>query len=420
MLASIKSLLLTDTGKDTVIVSVGTFINVIAGGLFFILAPRILGPSDYGLFSTVVATGLMVTSIANFGIDTGLLKFAKFPSSDFNRILSLALKSYIFLGILIAILGLIIAQFIANFLNQPQIADILRIAFVANMFILLTNFYVASLQARRQFARALIVNITSNVARLVLLAISVYFFTAGIFLLTIIFFSVTILSTLVGKLLLQFRYEKGTKVDELLNFHKYNIWIAASLIISTIPYDNYFLLKIAGPVQTGLYATPFKILTFAHQFGGNFTRVLASRFSSFDTNRKAASYAFKTIIPTSVFIAALVFLTFLSSPIIRIIFGTNFEGSVIVFRILAIGFIFFFASTIPSSIILYYLGKSKISFVITVFRYLTFIILLFAFVTDLKAVGAAIAFTLSESLSFILMLVYAVYKLEVFSFPKNR
>jgi len=77
MIQYFKNLLLSDTGKDTGIVLAGTLINVIVGGLFFILAPRILGPADYGLFATVVATGLMAAAIANFGIDTGILRFAK-------------------------------------------------------------------------------------------------------------------------------------------------------------------------------------------------------------------------------------------------------------------------------------------------------------------------------------------------------
>src|SRR3989344_4693428 len=344
MFSLIKNLILTDTGKDAVIVSIGTFINIVAGGLFFILTPRILGPEDYGLFSTVIATGLMAASIANFGIDTGILKFAKLGSSDFNKILSLAFKSYIFLGFLVTLIGIIFAHFLASFLDQPQITALLRIAFFGNMFILLTNFYVASLQARHQFAKASIVNIVSNVSRLTVLALSAYFFTVGLYFLTIIFFSATLVSAIAGKFLMPFKYEKNNKAD-LLNFHKFNVWIALSLIISTVPYENYLLLIIAA-------------------------------------------------------------------PIIQIIFGANFEDSVIVFRILAAGFIFFIASTIPSSIILYHLGKSKISFLITVIRYLTFVVLLLLLVPSIQATGAAIAFSSSEFLSFILMTAYLIYQIK--------
>ena len=77
MIKNLINLSFTQTGKDTGIVFLGTLINVIIGGLFFILAPRILGPADYGLFSVVLATGLMAFNFANFGIDTGILRFIK-------------------------------------------------------------------------------------------------------------------------------------------------------------------------------------------------------------------------------------------------------------------------------------------------------------------------------------------------------
>ena len=129
----IKTFLYARTSKDTAIVFAGTLVNVIAGGLFFILAPRILGPSDFGLFSTVIATGMLATNIANFGIDTGILRFAK--GEDFNKILSIALKSYLFLGFFIGILGVLISPLIASFLNQSELANLLRIAFAAIIFL---------------------------------------------------------------------------------------------------------------------------------------------------------------------------------------------------------------------------------------------------------------------------------------------
>src|SRR3989338_9891948 len=153
----IGNLLYTQTIKDTVVVFAGALVNVIAGGLFFILAPRILGPSDFGLFSTVIATGMLATNIANFGIDTGILRFAK--GEDFNKILSIALKSYLFLGFFIGILGASISPLIASFLNQSELTNLFRIAFAAIIFLLLTNFFVAGLQAKKEFVKASLVNL---------------------------------------------------------------------------------------------------------------------------------------------------------------------------------------------------------------------------------------------------------------------
>ncbi len=80
MLKFVKSALATRTGKDTYIVFSTTLMNVIAGGLFFVFAPRILGRFNYGLFSTVISTTLLISAIANFGIDSAILKFANYKN----------------------------------------------------------------------------------------------------------------------------------------------------------------------------------------------------------------------------------------------------------------------------------------------------------------------------------------------------
>jgi len=411
MIQSFKDLLLTDTGKDTSIVFAGTLVNVIVGGLFFILAPRILGPSDFGIFSTVVATGVVAVRLSSLGVETGILKFAHRSSNQQNAILSIALKSYLFFGLIIAVIGFFIAPILSAILGHPEITLFLRIAFGATVFFHLTNLFVAGLQARQEFLKASIPSIANNVARIVLLLIGSYFFTIGLYFLTVIYFAVTIISTIIGKYFLPFNIEK---IDKSLasDFFKFNIWVAFSLTLASIPFDNYFLLKLAGPIQTGLYAAPLKILTVVYEFGGNFTSVLASRFASFDNKEKVINFAKKTSGLVLLFSLGLLFLILIADPLVILIFGKEFSGSIQVLKILAIGFIFFFLSTIPSSIILYYFGKSQISFAITFSRYWFFVILLFLAVPSFEAIGAAYAFTISEFLAFSLMLFYVLFKLN--------
>ncbi len=156
MFKSLLGLFYSNTGKDTAIVFVGTLTNVVAGGLFFIFVPRLLGPADYGLFSIVISTCLMVASIANFGLDTGILRFAKKE----NTLLGFAFKSYLVLGAITAIFGFAAAPFIAQLLGYIEVTALLRIGFAGVIFILLTNFFVSALQARGEFKKASIVNIS--------------------------------------------------------------------------------------------------------------------------------------------------------------------------------------------------------------------------------------------------------------------
>src|SRR3990167_6596257 len=406
----IENLFYTETGKDTIIVFLATGINIFIAGLFFVFAPRILGPSDFGIFATIVATGILATNIANFGIDSGILRFVSGKERN-NPYLALAFRAYLVLGLLTAVIGFFISPLLANLLEYRQIVPLLRIAFISTIFILFTNFYVAALQARKEFVKASLVNISSNLSKLVMLAIAAVFFSIGLYSITIIFFFTTIISVIVGKVLLPFELKSKSIKNPLVIFN-YNLWIALSLIIASIPLDNYFLLKSAGAVQTGLYAAPFKILTFVYQFAGNFTRVLAPRFTSFDTKEKARKFAFKSFGIVVLMAFALAVLALVGTPIISLVFGSSFSGSAGIFKILTLGFIFFFAGAVPSAIILYYLGKSQIVFIFTVIKIFIFVLLLYILVPKLQASGAAISYVVAEAMTFFSLGIYSYWKLK--------
>lgn len=406
----IKELFFSKTGKDTFIVSIGTLVNVILGGLFFIIVPRVLGPSDYGLFSTVIATGAFIAVIANLGLDTGLLRFAPQNPKITNQILSLALKSYIAIGLFFATVGFFVAPLVASLLSHPEITSLLRIAFGGTIFLLLSNFFVAGLQARGEFLKASIVNISSNLVRFLILVFAIFFWQINLIFLTLLFFFVTIVSVLIGKVFLPVNLERTDK-NLLRRYWQYNLWVALSLLAASIPFDNFFLLKIAGPISAGVYAAPLKLLTVSYAFGGSFTRVLASRFASFKNREDAVQFTKKSLSFPIFFALGLLISIAFAAPLVNIIFGSSYASSILVYRILAIGFVFFFLATIPGAIILYYLGNSKISFYISAARVAIYIVLLAAFVPPLKEVGAAVAFSLNEFIALVLLSLYALFKI---------
>ena len=413
MINQIKSLLFTDTGKDTVIVFAGTTISAIIGGIFFVIAPRILGPGDYGLFAVVVSTGLMVTSLANFGMDTGILRFVRVGENETNqKILKLALVAYLLIGILVGAGGFVFAPLISKILSNFSLTPLLRIAFSGVIFLLLTDFFIAVLQSRRQFIKSSLVNIISNVARLIFLGLGAYFFTLDVYLLTVLFFFIPIVSILVGKLFvpLDFLRAKNSK-SELKNFFSFNFWIASAIAISSIPIDNYLLVKFAGPVATGIYAAPFKLISIADQLAGNFSRVLAPRFSSFRSHQDAKTYALKTIPILSVLFFVIAFGSVIAEPLVNLLLGGKYQESVNIFRILSLGFAFYFTNTTAVSLVIYYLGKSKEIFLITLIIKLSLFLTSIVLIMKFEELGAATAFLISGILSTLLFNVYAIWQL---------
>lgn len=396
------------TSKNSLVVLVGTLINVITGGVFFVLVPRILGPASYGIFAAAVATGLAVNSIANFGIDTGILRFAKDPEKT-KAILSLAFKSYLLLGIVSAIFGVLLSGEIAQFLKTPEIANLIRVAFIFNILLLLTNYYVAALQARGEFIKASFVNWSSNFVRILLVLFCSYLIQLNLTSATVIFFLVPIVSVIFGQLFAPVALVSTSKND-FKDFYKYNLWIALSLVISSIPYDNYFLLKYAGPFYAGIYAAPFKILTVFYQFGGNLSRVFANSINDLKEDGAIVNFTKRTIPIILIFIIGLIALVIVRKPLTLFLFKEAYLGAEEVFLVLISGFAFFFLNILPSSLILYYFGKSEVSFIVTLAKYGILILSLALLVPSLKALGAAYAFTISEFTSLVLMSIYILYK----------
>lgn len=411
MIKILKIFLTTSTGRDTLVVLATTFLNILIGGLFFVFAPRILGPDNYGIFSTIISTSVMVLTLANFGIDTGMLRFANKSETQFKEVTSLALKIYLVLAAVITVLGFFLAPLIQTLLKLSEITGLLRIAFAGSAFLLLSNFFIAALQAKGEFFKASIVNISSNLVRLIVLLVALKFFELNIIMLTLLFFTAPIVSVVVGSHLFPPKFEKKTQL-KIHDFFKFNTPIAFALIISSIPFDNYLLLNMAGANQTGIYSAPFKILTFAYMFGGNFTRVLATRFTSFDNSVKVIAYS-KKAAPIAVLLSIATLVTIPLAPsIINILFGADFLGSIIVYQSLAVGFAIFFLSTIPSSIIIYYLGRSNVSLLITVFKYIILTLGMLVLIPGSGALGAALSFTLAEAMSLIFMSFYCAFKIK--------
>ncbi|GEM_PF-2116301 len=414
MLKSLLGLLYSNTGRDTTIVFVGTLINAIIGGLFFIIAPRLLGPAQYGLFAVVTSTALLVTSLANFGIDTGILKFTDLSNKlQTNKILKLALEAYLVIGIAVFILGFFLSDPISKMLGNESLAPLLQIGFAGIVLFLLTDFFIAVLQSQKKFAKAMTVNISSNVVRILILALGAYFFTVNLYFLTVLFFTVSIISVIVGKIFIPLDFLKAKDhLQEFKRFFTYNFWIAASIAISSIPFDNYLLLKFAGPISVGLYAAPFKILSVVAQFAGNFSSVLAPRFSSFDNNADAIRYSKKIMPIVAIVVLGILFGAALANPLVPLLLGKQYIASITIFRIISVSYAFYFSETIAVSMIVYYFGKTRVAFWITAVTMGFWLLLDILLIPVYHELGAAISQLISAIIGTSLFAAYAIWKLS--------
>ena len=409
MLQKFFSLIKTDTGKDTSIVFLGTAVNLTAGAIFFIITPRILGPEDYGLFATIITTGTFAATLANFGLDTGILKFAYRENAQY--VLALIFKLYIALGIIAAVIGILMSGPIAYFLNIRQGEGLLQIAFASTILLLLTNYFVAALQAKKEFTKASIVSFSSNIARIFIIILALFVVHINLLFVVCLYFLINIVSIALG-FVFSAPNLNAEKTIEPKKIALFSMWIAPTIILASIPLDNFFLIKLAGAKEAGIYAAPFKLLTVAYGLGTALSRVFSTRFANFSNNLQVIEYAKKAVVFPAFLVVGFIVLILIAPIVINLFFGSNYLESINVLRIQAIGFIFFLAAIVPASIILYYFGKPKVTFFISVLATLIYTVFLYLFVPPLKSVGASMAFALNELITFGLLTVVSIYYIK--------
>jgi O-antigen/teichoic acid export membrane protein len=117
--------------KDVGILSISETILRLKSLIFLPIITKALGPSDYGIYTTLIVTVTLLITVANFNVESAILRFfssdgdKKKCSRDFFSILI----SISFLSILAAVVMFFSADFLAETIfGAPNSAGIIRLA----------------------------------------------------------------------------------------------------------------------------------------------------------------------------------------------------------------------------------------------------------------------------------------------------
>jgi O-antigen/teichoic acid export membrane protein len=129
MLASLEKLnklIATATFRQSILTTFAVGINGVLGVCFFILVARFLGPAEFGIFSIAIATISMIADIADFGTNTGIVRFIpKYlneKTTDAYKLLKLSLEIKAVVWLIVLIVGISSASLIAELiLKKPEL-----------------------------------------------------------------------------------------------------------------------------------------------------------------------------------------------------------------------------------------------------------------------------------------------------------
>jgi len=409
----------TTTFKNSFVSFAGTGITGILGVIFYAFVARSLGPNEYGVFSVTVATIALLSSITNVGLDTGLLKFvsrdAHTQSLKPVRITKLAFEIKIAMWLLVLVFGWVLMPTVANVvLNKPELLVPFRIALFGVGATMLSSFATTLLQAHSRFLSWSIVNIFSNLTRLIIVV--VIGTTIGLNLYATLWAYIGVMFIVfLFKIITDFKFLKVQgEWKYFVEFMSFNKWIAVFTVIAAIGsrIDTYLAARFMSLTDVGIYSVGVSLVGFITQIVLALGSVVATKLSN--KSRPEFLLYFKKL---QLFVGILTVIGILigipiGALIIPLVYGSSYAASVIPFSILLVAqAIFLFAVPVHTSVI-YYFSYPKLFVYITLFRLaLTFIVGL-VLIPQYQAVGAAISVLIGNISDFIIPSIWVTLKLR--------
>lgn len=361
-----KQILFSATAKDTYILFIGNMVSAFLGFIFTFLVAKFITRDEFGVFSAALNLVVILTSISDLGITSGLVNFIAKADSENDEETSLkyqkaGLVIKISVVLFLCVITILFAPFISKTLlssSDPMIAIWVSVISFA-LFVPMYFPYV--LQAKKKFLESMVVDNIYYLFRL--FAILIFIFSGGLTLYGS--FSSALLGFVVSLILsfvfLKFKFLKSKPSKEIyLNLMKFSGWVGLNRIISAISgrLDLSMLAVLSTTYVTAGYSMASRIASIAIIFTSSYSSVLAPRFSSIGDKEKEKKYLIKSTLG----VVPIVLVTILSfvviGPFINYFFP-DYKDVIIVYKYLIIS-LFPFMFTAPSvTAIIYAMNQPK-------------------------------------------------------------
>lgn len=386
-LGRIKYIIATGTFKDTLILFSGNILSAFLGFIFVFFAVRFISKEEAGIFFAVTNLAVMVSSIADVGISTGIVNFISgaYASND-NKTAEEYMKAAFFIRLIaILVLGfgiILLSPIISPVLlaTPDQSAGIWVGLMIISFFLWMFLPYI--LQAKKNFFAAVVLDNAYMIVRLVCLFVGVYFGGATLSKVFGSYVAAGICAGALGFAYVGFHFFKSrpdkTIYKKLINFSG---WMGVSRITSSVSgtMDVQMMAALLGAYSTAIYSVPTKLASFIVVLGGSFSTVLATRLAGYSDKAKEIAYIKKSMFATFLIVLGIILWIIMARPFISFLFPKYLE-SIPVFRLLALANIPFILATPAVTAVIYSIKKPKYVGSFSIFQ------LLFMFLSDLMLI----------------------------------
>ncbi len=321
--------------------------NVTAQGLGFVtivLISRDLGPSQYGIFSLLLAIFTISVQISDFGISTSYVKYTSENLQKRREIFATVLLAKLMLAVFVVIFLSVASDRISDFFfESDRYGGLISLVSAAVIFHSIFAAAVAHYQAIQNFRAYSMLKIVHNAMKLVAITAISSVFSNDLHLdYFLIAYSYAVVVLLVLLLYKNFGYIGGFNPKHLVHIYKLGFWIFLSSIATMIimRLDIMMLQKMSNSAEVGYYSVALNLAMIFPLITASLVTTLLPKMDSFLKQYDIRTYVFRILSKAKYVVGVLIVLEISSFFLIEMIFGSGYRGSVAVFQILLVAFIF--------------------------------------------------------------------------------
>lgn len=295
----IKSILATNTFRQSTITVISTFIVAGLGAFFYLFIARLLGSHEYGLLSVSISFLTIIVSFVELGMGQGLVKFVAENSNNgkYRPFVKIALLTKITIGLIVSLGLWILARPLAvSLFHQPEIFKLLPLVGWGILSVTLFSLSTYVFLGQQRFTLWGGLQIGANFFRLLLLGLLFLLVKINSVWGLVLFISAPLSGFLLSWFWLPLNiFQAKITSDNWHNFWNFNKWTASFTMISTLAsrLDTLLTARFLSLSQTGIYAMAATMVVFLPQLSSAIGAVTAPKFASFSDPYHTQKYLLK-------------------------------------------------------------------------------------------------------------------------------
>ncbi|MGC8691699.1 MAG: flippase [Thermoplasmata archaeon] len=414
------------TGEGLIYQYAANITITLSGMFFYLYTIHYFSPNVVGLFSLLLAIASLFNIIFSIGFPPAVSHFISYSigkryPGDIRKIIKSTIKFGLFLSLISLLFVLIFSNYISDLFFHGEYSFYLKLISVDIFIMILNNFLISVLYGLQKFKYVSIFQSIGNVFSY-FSGFIIYHFIPNLYLIVIgwiignsiiMVFSAVLILIYSGNI-------EATELKEysLKKMMNYAIPIYASSILGygATYMDRFVVSYFLNLTEFGIYTLAILMVTSFSFVQGPINNVLLPKFSKFFGENDYYSlklYSSKAFLYVLIISVSLTFIVAsLSSWIIIFISNSEYLSATIPFIIISLSESLSLTTSVISSGI-QSIRKNRIFVLSSALGILTNVVLSFMLIPHLRLIGAAIAFSSSLIVNFIIILVYAI-KLNIF------